>query len=140
MPAREGIRMRRAASDDNWHAQETYRSLMEYGRGMLRFVFLANGGAVLAVLTFLGHLLTKSAPAPNLRSPLVCFLVGLLLGGLGTGTAYLTQLTLYNEYLGDVTGHGLQSHTTWLYCTTALIALSLVAFGCGSLIAITRLQ
>lgn len=43
-------------SENNWHAQETYRSMMEFARGMLRFTFLANGGAIIALLTFLGDL------------------------------------------------------------------------------------
>jgi hypothetical protein len=42
-------------SEDDWHAQETYRSMIEFGQGMLRFTFLANGAAVISIMTFLGH-------------------------------------------------------------------------------------
>lgn len=125
---------------DNWHAQETYRSMMEYGRAMLRFVFLANGGAIIAILTFLGDLVAKGSQVPSMRCPLVIFLFGLLFGGIGGICAYLTQLVLYNEHLRDVTGKGFQSHKTWLNCTMTCILFGVLTFGIGAFLAVARLQ
>ena len=43
-----------------WHAQETYKSLMEYGTNVFRYCFITNGAAIVALLTFVGNLSSKS--------------------------------------------------------------------------------
>ncbi len=42
-------------SNTDWHAEETYKSLMLYGNNAIRYVLLINGGAIIALLTFLGN-------------------------------------------------------------------------------------
>ena len=44
----------------SWHAQETYKSLMEYGTNVFRYCFITNGAAIVALLTFVGNLSSKS--------------------------------------------------------------------------------
>lgn len=123
----------------NWHAEETYKSLILFGNTGLRFVLLVNGGAILALLTFVGNLQGKVNPAPDMTWPFVMFLTGILFGGFATLTAYFTQLTLYNESIGNVTNNESRNHTFWLRRSLALIGLGIVSFGIGSLLAVSRL-
>lgn len=103
-------------TDDNWHQQETYKSLMLYGNNAVKFVLLVNGGAVIALLTFLGNLVKNNSVSIDMAWPMGCFLVGVMVGGLATITAYMTQLSLYNESIGNTLK---REHTFWLYaaCT-----------------------
>lgn len=127
-------------SENNWHAQETYRSMMEFGRGMLRFTFLANGGAIIALLTFLGDLYSKNTSVPGMKIPLIAFLSGLLLGGIAAMTTYFTQYMLFNESIKDIDAEGLNSHLVWFRITIFLITLSILAFALGAFMAVARLQ
>lgn len=127
-------------TEDNWHAQETYRSMIEFGKGMLRFTFLANGAAVISILTFLGNLYAKGGSVPNMKVALAFFLSGILLSGVATLTTYLIQFMLYNESINSVYGNGWSSHIRWLCITLALIILSMLAFASGAFDAVYRLQ
>lgn len=127
-------------AEDNWHTQETYRSMIEFGKGMLRFTFLANGAAVISVLTFLGNLYAKGGPVPNMKVALASFLAGILLSGGATLTTYFIQFMLYNESINNVDGDGWSSHVRWLYTTLALIVLSMLAFAFGAFDAVWQLQ
>jgi len=127
-------------TEDNWHAQETYRSMIEFGKGMLRFTFLANGAAVISILTFLGNLYAKGDPVPNMKVALALFLSGILLSGGATLTTYLIQFMLYNESINNVNGDGWSSHIRWLYITLTLIVLSMLTFASGAFDAVWRLQ
>ena len=105
------------AQNDNeleGHVLETYRSLMLYGSTGLKFVLTVNGGAAIAVLTFLGHLVSRGGVAPDLRGPLSMFLIGVITGGLATLTTYLTQLTLFNEAVGRTLPKWQRTHVFWL--------------------------
>ena len=123
------------------HALETYKSLVHFGSTGLKFVLTSNGAAAIAVLTFLGHFIASGkSPAPDLRFPLGVFLLGVLFGGLATITGYFTQLSLYDEATGQSVGKSLPSHTFWLYISIGLILLGVVAFGVGSLCAVSKLH
>lgn len=124
----------------DWHAQETYKSLMGYGHTMLRFVFVANGGAIVAILTFLGDLMARGSEVPSMRLPVAIFVVGLVLGGVGDFLAYMTQLSLFGEHLSDVDATGWKSHQPWLRSTIFVILLGVAAFAAGALIAVSRLK
>ena len=125
---------------DNWHAQETYRSMIEFGQGMLRFTFLANGAAIISILTFLGNLYAKGGEVPRMKGALAFFLAGVLLSGVATLTTYIIQLTLYNESLNIQNAKGWSSHVRWLYLTLVLITLSMVCFAVGAYCAVSQLQ
>ncbi len=129
-----------ANTEEHWHAQETYRSMIEFGHGMLRFTFLANGASVISILTFLGNLYAKGGTVPSMKGPLAFFLAGILLSGVATLATYLTQFVLFNESVKDMNGDGWSSHVRWLYATLALIILSMMAFAVGSFFAVYRLQ
>lgn len=123
-------------SRSDWHQEETYKSLMLYGSSAVKYVLLVNGGSVIALLTFLGNLLNSPGPAPDMRWPLGCFLLGIVFGGIAHLTAYLTQLSLYNEGNGYTP---VKSHMFWLWWTILLVAAGVAVFGVGSFLALLEL-
>ena len=125
---------------EHWHVQETYRSMIQFGQGMLRFTFLANGAAIISIMTFLGDLYTKGGKAPSMKVPLAFFLVGILFSGIATLTTYLIQFMLYNEAVNNLDGNGWGSHKRWLYITLIIIVMSIIAFAAGSFCAVSQLQ
>jgi hypothetical protein len=62
------------------------------------------------------------------------FLGGLVLGGLAAMVAYLMQLRLYGEGIGDETRGG---HIRLLWISFGLLVSSLAAFAVGSLLAVS---
>ncbi|HKI59542.1 MAG TPA: hypothetical protein VKA23_00785 [Mariprofundaceae bacterium] len=127
-------------SDNNWHVQETYHSMIEYGQGMLRFAFLSNGASVIAILTFIGDLSAKSGEIPDMRAPLCIYLIGVISAGLSGMAAYFVQFTLFNESVGNTSGVKWNSHTRWLFIALGLISLSVISFAIGSFVAVSQLQ
>jgi len=75
-------------SNESWHEEETYKSLIVNGNNAIKYVLLINGGAVIALLTFLGNLLKDEKVDINMGYPLACFLMGIFFGGL----AHITRL------------------------------------------------
>ena len=127
-------------TETDWHAQETYRSMIAFGHGLLRFTFLANGAAIISILTFLGDLYTKEGAVLNMGVPLLFFIAGVFLSGLASLTTYLIQFVLYNESINELDGSGWGSHMRWLYITLALLLFSILTFAVGSFCAISQLQ
>ena len=126
--------MRKTASESE-HAIETYRSLIQLGTFAMKFVLVVNGGAVIALLAYLGNIAGAGASAPNLKCPMALFILGVILGGASTCTTYLTQLALYNEDIGDIEP---RSHIKWLRASLLLVLASLISFAVGSLVAVAR--
>jgi uncharacterized membrane protein YidH (DUF202 family) len=124
-------------SDRDWHQEETYKSLILFGDNALKFVLLINGGAVIALLTFLGNLLKIDTVSMHMGWPMGCFLTGIIVGGLANITAYYTQLMLFNESVGNKNG---TIHMTWLYITIAFVVLGVLLFGIGSILTLLELQ
>lgn len=123
-----------------WHEHETYKSMIAYGQGMLRFVFLINGGAIVGVMTFLGHMYEKDGRILGMQPSIIMFLIGILLAGLASACAYLTQFCLFRETIDRVQRKGWTSHVTWVRLTMLMILLSLGCFATGSLTAISELS
>jgi hypothetical protein len=115
---------------------ETYKSLITLSIEGFKFSALANGGAAVALLAYLGSVAGKSVPTPDMRCPMFAFLSGLAACGLSMLFAYLTQLKLLNEIGRSEKpefGHG------WLlWSAIVLFACSLIAFGVGSWQAVAR--
>jgi len=81
-------------SENDWHSQKTYDSLITYGSSAIKYVLVINGGAILALLTFLGSQAEKSS---NLSYVIPIFVFGVFFGGISTICAYFTQLYLFND-------------------------------------------
>ncbi len=127
-------------ADHQWHLQETYKSMIQFGHEMLKYTFLVNGAAIISILTFIGNLQSKTGGAPSMKGPVFVFIVGIILSGLATVTTYIAQFRLYNESIGDYAASGLKSHMTWIYITFILIFASVFAFATGAYLAASNLS
>ncbi|NCC23213.1 MAG: hypothetical protein EOM26_12270 [Alphaproteobacteria bacterium] len=118
------------------HWLETYKSLITISIESFKFSALANGGAAVALLAYLGNVAGKSVPTPDMRYPMLAFLLGLTACGFSMLFAYLTQLKLLNE-IGRPEKLPL-THAWLLRSAIVLFAFSIIAFGVGSWQAVIR--
>jgi hypothetical protein len=76
------------------HSLAMFNSVIESGREALNALVLVNGGAVVALLGFMGATISKGLPkalGADLTLPLVQFGFGVLMGALGFGARYFSQ-------------------------------------------------
>src|SRR5258708_38684957 len=112
------------------HKDETYKSLLSIATEALRSLLLLNGGAVVAILAYLGQLGDQRATAAwRARSSLGWFIAGLVLAMAAFMFSYLTQHALFNEDAN--TGRTRISHEVWQWTGfgTAFLSLASCAFG-----------
>ena len=119
---------------DHW--LETYKSLITLSIESFKFSALANGGAAVALLAYLGNTAGKTVTSIDMRCPMLAFLVGLTLCGFAMLFGYLTQLKLLNE-IGRAEKFPIR-HSLFLWLAIILYASSLIAFGVGSWQAVIR--
>lgn len=124
----------------DWHAQETYKGLIEISLSGLRFSIFSNGGAALALLAFLGQASVTAISLAAAKQAIAIFIIGVALGGAAHVTSYLTQLQLYGESALGSPEKGLFRHRNLLYLTVFLVALSIVAFAVGALSGVSAIQ
>jgi hypothetical protein len=113
------------------HKTETYCSLISVSLEGLKTLLLINGGAVVAVLAYLGQSPLGARLAPHVWWPLGSFVAGVGLCALAFLFAYATQFALYNESVFPSTYKG-PRHMTFLTVTVGLVLLSFVAFAVGA--------
>lgn len=114
-------------NDESWHAPKTYEGLISLGTLAIRFALVSNGGAIISLLTFLGH---NSYQARDMAISFIILIVGVFTAGLLIASAYITQLALYNE---DHLQKPLRiSHKSLLRFSVSLFSLSIFCFGLGS--------
>ena len=119
---------------DHW--LETYKSLITLSIESFKFSALANGGAAVALLAYLGNIAGKTTSVPDMRCPMLAFLIGLTLCGFAMLFGYITQLKLLNEI--GCTEKFVIRHSLFLWLAITLFAASLIAFGVGSWQAVIR--
>jgi len=76
------------------HEIELFKSVIEAGREALNALILINGGAVVALLGFLGATISKGLPAElglHLTPSILSFGAGVLAGSLSLAVRYVTQ-------------------------------------------------
>ena len=115
----------------NDHQAETYRSMVSLSTEALKTLFLINGGAVVALLAYLGQAASRNQLARRAECPLAFFVAGLVLCALAFGSAYRTQLAIYNEAARGAAFSGTE-HPAWLKRTFVLALASLASFVCGA--------
>ena len=120
----------------NWHQEETYKSMIQISSVVMKFIFTANGGAAVALLTFAGHLYKNGVNPPEFKAAMLCYLAGVLCGGLMAGFSYMTQLTLYREGKGELRPN---SHHLPMRIAVLLSVVGIALFGCGSWLAVGAL-
>ena len=120
------------------HWLETYKSLVTLSIEGFKFSALINGGAAVALLAYLGNVSGKITLLPDMRCPMLAFLVGLALCGFAMLSAYLSQLKLLNEI--GFSEKPVIHHSWFLWGAIGLFAFSLFAFGVGSWLAVIRFR
>jgi hypothetical protein len=114
--------------DCNWHKQETYKSLIHYGSSTIKFVFLVNSGAIIALHAFIGDLLSENKlDLSNIKYSMYYFIGGIIASGLALVLACLAQLKLYNELNNE------NNHQCFLYISMICIFIGIVFFGMGAI-------
>ncbi|WP_133699270.1 hypothetical protein [Roseateles toxinivorans] len=107
---------------------EMFRSVVESAKIALSTSILVNGGATVALLAFVGNLVTKSAPGisslqTSLAWSLISFALGVLLGAVATGGTYLAQYCYHSEWS--------RAGAVFHIATVLLIIGSYIAFSFG---------
>lgn len=120
------------------HALETYKSLISISTEALKALQLVNGGAVVALLAYLGQASDRATLAVQIKCPMAFFVLGLVTATATFIPSYLTQLALYNEDIRSAEYKGVR-HQTWLNVALLLALISLVAFAVGAFVAISAL-
>jgi hypothetical protein len=120
------------------HQQETYKSMVAISIEAIKFSALANGGAAVALLAYLGNVHGKATgqPVADLGYAMGLFTLGLLFSGFLIAASYLTQLRLYNEAFSSPAPKKRGGHRSFLYAAIAFFFISLVSFGAGALVAV----
>jgi hypothetical protein len=118
-------------SNQDEHAIETYKSLVTLSLEGLKAILLINGGAVVAMLTFLGHAQHGEKLAAHMWWPLGFFIGGVICCAFAFIGSYGTQLALYNETVSPALYSG-PSHKLVLALTVGLAILSVLCFAGGA--------
>lgn len=108
---------------------ETYKSLVTLSTEGFKFLAIVNGGAVVALLAYMGNVVRKEGALPDLWAAMVCFAMGLVVCGFALLFSYLTQLSLFNTWQGLKS----DTHKCWMYSGIACYVASLVLFAGGAL-------
>lgn len=115
---------------------ETYKSLIALATEGFKFCALANGGAAVAILAYLGNIAGKGGAVADMRCAMSTFLAGLFFCGCGMFSAYLTQLQRLNRVAAKQDPGG-----DWrLKLAIFFVALSLIAFSIGSWFAVVSFR
>lgn len=117
------------------HAIETFKSLVTLATEGLKTLVLINGGAVVALLAYLGQVHGDSDLGHRVAWPMILFATGLVAAGTAFGTAYMTQLHLYQESVHDIQ----EGHVRWLRVTILLAFLSIFSFVIGAALSVPAL-
>lgn len=114
-----------------------YRATVEFAQILVRSLLLLNGGAIVAILTFVGNSQTDSSPIhikfELLTSSIGFYLTGVGLALLGTGFAYVSMV-IQRGRLGE-------RYSRYLFAICWIVGMlslcgSFIGFAFGSLDAI----
>jgi hypothetical protein len=113
------------AAYNNKHAFNVrlFEAVITFSQLTLKSAFLLNGGASIAILTFLGHDQWKYLRVP-LANALLLFVTGVFMSALSTASTYFTQ-SAYAE-------HNRRIGNYWRWVTVVLLAVAYLAFGIAS--------
>ena len=115
---------------DEEHTLETYKSMITMSLEGLKTIFIVNGGAVVAMLAYLGQSPQGPIAAHHAWVPLGCFIAGIVFCVISFVGAYATQFILLNENLGR---RQKASHMNILWITVGFVVMSLGCFVGGSI-------
>jgi len=121
------------------HAVETYKSLISISTEGMKALQLVNGGAVVALLAYLGQVSNRASIAANVKCAMGLFILGLVAATFAFFTSYLTQLALFNESVREQVYRGTK-HGPWWWLTILVALVSLACFACGAFAAVAALS
>ena len=113
------------------HAIETYKSLISFSTELLRSLLLLNGGAIVALLAYLGQAKEGTILALYVKCPLTWFVIGLNLVPLAFIFSYLTQLALFDETVRS-RRYKVFNYKFFFWVVIALVSVSIVMFSVGA--------
>jgi hypothetical protein len=118
----------------DWHLTETYKSLITLTVEALKMLALINGGAAIAILTYVGNLVSRQqGHLPDIKVALWSYSGGVAATTLAFIFAYVTQLRLFIEERDRRGGrHRRTLHWVWLTVGILLALGALGAFVFGS--------
>ena len=114
------------------------RGLIDFARDVLKSVTLMNGGAAIALLAFVGSVLSNPEKNLSLDTALISwalgvFALGVFISGVGIFTGYFTQ---YNYYQVSI-GKSPEYKPNCLHIVTLfLVGASLLSFFAGVILSI----
>ena len=120
---------------DEDHALETYKSMISVGTEALKALQLINGGAVVALLAYLGQASGRPQLGALAAKPLLLFLGGLFAATLAFLGTYVTQFAILNEFFNNPSSRK-PKHMVWLFITIGIALVSIGLFACGSFAAV----
>jgi quinol-cytochrome oxidoreductase complex cytochrome b subunit len=131
------------SSDDQqqWrltHLTETYKGLVTLAVEALKMLAIVNGAAAVAVLTYLGNLVSHP-PSSGFRPPHIAPVVRWYCGGLFATLlafvlAYAAQLILFNEEIKLREGSQIRRyHPFIIWLAVAFAVFAAIAFFLGSM-------
>jgi hypothetical protein len=118
-------------------ANEIFKSMVGIATEGLKALLLVNGGAVVALLTFVGN--SETVAAGQFAVPAAAFLTGLVLCVIAFCSAYATQFHLYNEQPPEPKFPA-RSHMRFFKWTALFVATSLIAFSVGAMTSVNALS
>ncbi|MEW5786808.1 MAG: hypothetical protein AB1899_03030 [Pseudomonadota bacterium] len=113
------------------HAIETFKSLISISTEAFKALQWLNGGAIVALLAYLGQVAASPSIVARATFPMTLFVAGLVSSTAAFVTAYLTQLALHNENISSPTFRG-PKHKFWLWVTFIICIVSIVFFAWGA--------
>jgi len=115
---------------------QKYKTIVSNGQSTLKALLTMNGGATIAFLTFIGHLMEKGTPQPQnlqvLLGALQYFILGTFFAVLGYGLIFLTNCFSYvewNKTTNAMFGLTLVSSFASIGCFLFASARAVAAFG-----------
>ena len=121
------------------HALETYRSMISISVEGFKTLLLINGGAIVAMLAYLGQSSKGTETAKHMFYPLLFYIAGIVLTVLALMCSYATQFKLFNESVNPRQNNNPQ-HMRFVYAAIFFVVLSLGSFVIGSFLSVRAIS
>lgn len=111
---------------------EAYRATISMSLVALRSAILINGGAIVALVAYLGQLTSNNKGIPDILSGLGFYIIGLLAAVVATGAGYLATYAFGWIVVNHIPTK--QNGETWRTISLICIITSYLSFSVGSYI------
>jgi hypothetical protein len=118
-------------------AVEAFKALVVIPIEAFKYLALVNGGAAVALLTFMGSRAKENCAYPPVGSALAWFVAGLVICGLGLSAFYMFKLSVFDIYKrehippADVQAKIKRGAAVWILGAGGMYVLSLATFAMG---------